>query len=122
MALSQGISARPTPGLDLFEGTPYRAIRRLRAGGMGEVFLVEHRTTGRKVVAKLIHAKLAAEPALMERLRIEAQSAAQLDHEYVVKILAFEQTRAGRPFLVMEYLEGRTLAEELAARGPLPVL
>lgn len=122
MALPQGTSAGLALGLDLFEGTAYRTIRRLRAGGMGEVFLVEHRTTGRRVVAKLIHAKLAADPALMERLRIEAQSAAQLDHEYVVKILAFEQTRTGRPFLVMEYLEGRTLAEELAARGPLPVL
>jgi len=122
MALSHGTSASSAPGLDLFEGTPYRTIQRLRAGGMGEVFLVEHRTTGRRVVAKLIHAKLAADPALVERLRIEAQSAAQLDHEYVVKILAFEQTRTGRPFLVMEYLEGRTLAEEIMARGPLPVL
>ncbi len=85
------------------------------------MFLVEHRTTGRRVVAKLIHAKLAADPALMERLRIEAQAVAQLEHEHIVKILAFEQTRTGRPFLVMEYLEGRTLAEEIAARGALPV-
>lgn len=122
MALSDGNPAEAASEYDLFEGTSYRTIRRLRAGGMGEVFLVEHRTTRRAVVAKLIHATLAADARLMERLRIEAQALAQLNHQYIVKILGFEKTRTQRPFLVMEYLEGQTLADELAVSGPLPVL
>jgi eukaryotic-like serine/threonine-protein kinase len=122
MAFSDGNPAEAPSEYDLFEGTPYRTVRRLRAGGMGEVFLVEHRTTRRAVVAKLIHATLAADARLMERLRIEAQSLAQLNHQYIVKILGFEKTRTQRPFLVMEYLEGQTLADELAVSGPPPVL
>jgi eukaryotic-like serine/threonine-protein kinase len=122
MALSQSLGPEPNPGDDLFEGTPYRAIERLRAGGMGEVFLVEHRATGRRVVAKLIHAKLAADPRLMERLRIEAQSLAELDHHHIVRILGLDKTRTHRPFIVLEYLVGRTLADELKAAGPPHVL
>jgi serine/threonine-protein kinase len=121
MVLSEANSAGPASGYDLFDETPYRTIERLRAGGMGEVYLVEHRTTRRRVVAKLIHAKLGADPRLMERLRIEAQALGQLNHQNIVRVIGFERTRTQRPFLVMEYLEGRTLADEIAARGPLPV-
>jgi serine/threonine protein kinase len=106
----------------LFEGTPYRPIQRLRAGGMGEVFVVQHRDTHRVLVCKLIHERLSSDPRLVERLRVEAQALAMLQHEHVVKIVDFDATRSGRPFIVMELLEGRTLAEELSARGRLPVL
>ncbi len=122
MALPQTSGPEPAAGDDLFEGTPYRAIERLRAGGMGEVFLVEHRATGRRVVAKLIHAKLAADARLMERLRIEAQSLAELDHYHIVRILGLDKTRTHRPFLVLEYLEGQTLADELKTSGVPHVL
>lgn len=122
MALPQSLGLEPNPGDDLFEGTPYRAIERLRAGGMGEVFLVEHRATRRRVVAKLIHAKLASDPRLMERLRIEAQSLAELDHHHIVRILGLDKTRTHRPFIVLEHLEGRTLADELKQAGPPHVL
>src|SRR5215204_3471366 len=122
MAFSDGNPGEAPSEYDVFEGTPYRTIRRLRAGGMGEVFLVEHRTTRRAVVAKLIHATLASDPRLMERLRIEAQALARLNHQHIVKVIGFEKTRTQRPFLVMEYLEGRTLADELAVAGPPSVL
>lgn len=122
MALSQSLGPEPVTGDDLFEGTPYRAIQRLRAGGMGEVFLVQHRATGRRVVAKLIHAKLAADPRLMERLRIEAQSLAELDHHHIVRILGLDKTRTHRPFIVLEHLQGRTLADELKQAGRPHVL
>lgn len=58
----------------------------------------------------------------MERLRIEAQALAELDHYHIVRILGFDRTRTHRPFIVLEYLEGRTLAEELRAFGVPPVL
>lgn len=122
MALPQSVGPETMPGDDLFEGTAYRAIQRLRAGGMGEVFLVEHRATRRRVVAKLIHAKLASDPRLMERLRIEAQSLAELDHYHIVRILGLDKTRNHRPFIVLEHLQGRTLADELKIAGVPHVL
>ena len=121
MALTEGIPAGFT-GYDPFEGTSYRVVRRLRAGGMGELFLVEHRGTGRQVVAKLLHQRLASDARLVERLRIEAQSAAQIDHHHVVKIIGLDRTRTGQLFIVMEYLQGRTLAEQMAAEGVPHVL
>ena len=54
---------------DLFEGTPYRVIRRLGAGGMGEVFLVEHRELGRELVLKALHPRYSTDPRFLQRLR-----------------------------------------------------
>jgi eukaryotic-like serine/threonine-protein kinase len=124
MALSEGNPAGSAnaQGYDLFEGTSYRGLQRLRAGGMGEVWLVEHRGTRRKVIAKVIHSTLATDPKLLARMRLEAQAMGQLDDPHIVRVLDFGQTRSGRPFLVMEYLEGHTLADELSASGPLPLV
>jgi len=116
MALTQGTAA-DFSGYDPFEGTAYRVVRRLRAGGMGELYLVEHRGTGRQVVAKLLHPRLATDGRLAERLRIEAQAAAQINHHNVVKVIGIDRTKSAQLFIVMEYLQGRTLAEQMAAEG-----
>jgi eukaryotic-like serine/threonine-protein kinase len=110
----------PTP--DPFEGTPYRTLRALGAGGMGEVLLVQHREVGKQFAAKLLHGYLASDPRTLERMRIEAESAGQLQHPHITSVAAFGKTHDGRPFIVMEYLRGRTLREELVERGPLPLL
>ncbi len=94
----------------------------MRAGGMGEVWHVEHRKTRRKLLAKVIHPKLAADPRLVERMRLEAAAQGAVQSEYIVPILDFSQTRTQRPFLVMEYVEGRTLGDELTATGPLHII
>ena len=100
---------------DPFDGTPYRMIRRLARGGMGQVYLVEHRELGRECVAKLVHEKLASEPQLIERVRIEAESLGTLNHPNIVSVNNFGTTMDGRPFIVMEYLRGRDLARTLAS-------
>ena len=107
-------SAPPAPE-DPFDGTPYRLIRTLARGGMGQVFLVEHRRLGRQFVTKLLHDKLASDPQLLDRFRIEAQSLGRLRHPRIVSIFGFETTRDNRPFLVTEYLQGQTIAQELAS-------
>lgn len=106
----------------LFEGTPYLPVRRLRAGGMGELVLVEHREVGRTFVAKVLHRTLANDPILMDRLRLEAQTLGALSHENIVSVVGFERASDGRPFFVMERLDGPTLREELVKRQVLPVL
>ena len=124
MANPKGSSAgiAQSAGHDVFEGTAYRAMDRLRAGGMGEVWHVEHRKTRRKLLAKVIHARLAADPQLVERMRLEAAAQGAVHSEYIVPILDFAYTQTGRPFLVMEFVEGRTLGDEIAASGPLHML
>jgi serine/threonine-protein kinase len=122
-------SPLPTPaaepeegsGSDPFEGTPYRAIKRLCAGGMGEIFLVKHAALGRLLAAKVLHARFAQNPNLVDRARIEAQTLARLRHANIVSVTGFGYTKDTRPFVVMEYLRGRTLDEELKAVGEIPV-
>jgi serine/threonine protein kinase len=105
---------------DPFAGTQYRNLERLDAGGMGEVYLVEHRLLFRTFVAKMLHAELANYPQVVDRMRLEAQALGQLDHPNVVSATGFGTSADGRPFLVLEHLKGRTLREELAERGALP--
>lgn len=111
------------PGAEssLFRDTPYCLIRRLRAGGMGEVFAVAHRKTGRQLVAKLLHERFVSDARSIERMRIEAEALGQLDHAHIVKIVGFDKTHTRRPFIVMEYLRGTSLGDELASRHTLSV-
>ena len=97
----------------LFLGTPYRSLGELGGGGMGTIYLVEHREMGRKFVAKVIHAALVPDVKAVDRFRLEAQSLAQLDHPNIVEILGTGVTADGRPFIILEHLKGQTLSEEL---------
>ncbi len=110
------------PGDDPLEGLPYRALRRLGGGGMGEVFLAQHRQLGRLCVAKILHARLAGDARLADRIRLEAQSLGRLNHPHIVSIIGAGKTFDERPFIVMEHLRGETLADELLVRRQLPVV
>ncbi|AUX47210.1 protein kinase [Sorangium cellulosum] len=112
--------AAPELSDTLLYGTPYRPTRRLGRGGMGEVIEAAHVGLDKPVVVKLLHRDLSREPRLVERMRVEAQSLARLAHPNLVTVTDFGQTAEGRTYLVMERLYGRTMREELAARGALP--
>jgi serine/threonine protein kinase len=105
---------------DPFEGTAYRSKGRIAAGGMGEVFLVEHRQLGREFVAKIPHQSVLADPRLVDRFRIEAQSLGRLRHPHIVSVVGFNTTSDGRPFMLLEHLHGRALSSELSARKVIP--
>jgi len=107
---------------DPLVGQPYRAIQLLGAGGMGEVFLAEHRRFATPCVVKIQHTRLARDPRVADRIRLEAESLSRLNHPNIVSILGSGQTSDDRPFIVMEYLRGQTMADEFAARGQLPPL
>lgn len=120
------LAKRPGPdGLPfstaLLAGTPYRAVRRIGQGGMGEVFEARHEALGKRVVVKLIRRELSGDPALVERFRIEARAMARLDHPNVAAVHDLGATASGRPYFVLEYLDGHPLSEELRARRHLPV-
>ena len=94
----------------------YRILSRLGQGGMGEVYLAEDTLLHRNVAIKVMRPEIAGETATGRLVR-EAQSAAALDHPYICAIHEIG-AEGGRPFIVMQYVLGETLADRLA-RGPL---
>jgi len=97
----------------------FRVVRKLGAGGMGEVFLAEDTRLGRKVALKLLPQGLLADPEIRRRFSQEARAVSALNHPQIVTI--YDVGAAGdRDFLAMEYVEGETLRDLLAA-GPIEV-
>jgi serine/threonine protein kinase len=98
---------------------PYRIEARLGQGGMGIVFRALH-DDGRTVALKVLRDELGADEAFRRRLAREARAAAEVSHPNLATVL--EAGEAGdRLYLAVRYVDGRSLAERLAAGGPLPV-
>lgn len=106
---------------DILAGTDYRAVGRLGKGGMGDVYVVEHPGLGRKFALKLLRSELLHDRQFADRMRVEAQAAARLQHPNIVEVVDFWLTRAGSPCFVMQLLQGKTLGQELAAKRRLAV-
>ena len=109
----------PQGHTDPLHGTRYRVLSRLGSGTMGEVFLVEHVALERKFVVKLLHARHTKTDEYIARLKREARTIGQIPHRNIVVATDFDVTPSNRPFIVMEYLEGRTLDDVLRHRGRL---
>jgi eukaryotic-like serine/threonine-protein kinase len=98
----------------------YRAVRRSDAGGMGEIWEADDTLLGRRVAIKVLAEELAGDPVALRRFRREARATAKLDHPNVIRVYDFIDGEA--PFLVLELLEGHTLADRLRRDGALPAL
>jgi len=98
----------------------YRLERKLGSGGMADVWLAEDQELGRRVAVKILHERYANDEQFVERFRREATHAAGLSHQNIVSIFDRGSVN-GSYFIVMEYVEGRTLKELLVTRGPCPV-
>ncbi len=106
----------------------YRVIRRLGLGGMAEVFLAERTGNGgftKKLVIKRLLPHLAPDPRMVEQLEREARIGAALTHPNLVQTWDLDVDQRGTPFIVLEFVEGRTikaLAIDTWNRGlPLPI-
>ncbi|HEY6476982.1 MAG TPA: serine/threonine-protein kinase, partial [Polyangia bacterium] len=100
----------------------YQVLKQLGSGAMGEVYLAEHRHLKRKAAVKLLAPELVGRPDLLERFFLEARATSAIAHPGIVQVFDCEVDATGRPYIVMEFLEGETLAAVLARRGPLPAL
>jgi len=105
------------PGTTVFNGR-YELHRRLGRGGMAEVFLARDQLLDRPVAVKVLFPEFATDPAFVERFRREATAAANLNHPNIVGVFDWGEAD-GTYFIVMEYVDGRTLSDILRAEGPL---
>jgi hypothetical protein len=105
---------RPSRG-SLLINERYRLERRLGRGGMGTVYSATDTVLERPVAIKVIRDEATTPLDLDARFRREARAAASFSHPHVVRVYDFGVEHSGRPFLVMELLEGTTLRERLAA-------
>ncbi|MCA9710276.1 MAG: serine/threonine protein kinase [Myxococcales bacterium] len=94
-------------------------IRRLiGGGGMSQVYLGEHETIRRPVAIKVLVQDLCGQPTVVERFLHEARASSRVQHENIVEVTDFGEDEQGRPFMVMEYLDGEDLGETLIREGP----
>jgi serine/threonine-protein kinase len=99
----------------------YRVERVLGEGGMGIVYLAQQTDLDRRVAVKVLRREALTDKEVVERFRREARVAAKLSSPHVARILDFGTTDDGYPFMVLEYLEGNDLDDELERRGALPL-
>jgi len=91
-------------------------LKRLARGSMAEVYLGHHTTLDRPVAVKILHGHLSEEQMPLERFRAEAQAVAAMRHPNIVQVFDFD-IADGRPYIVMELLEGSSLEEYLGRRA-----
>src|SRR5438874_13439626 len=94
---------------------PYEVVAPLGAGGMGEVYRARDTRLDRNVAIKILPAEFAADAQLKLRFEREAKTISQLNHPHICTLYD-----VGDNYLVMELLEGETLADRLT-KGPLPL-
>ena len=99
----------------------YAIVCALGAGGMGDVYEVEHVALKRRAALKILqHTVIARDADSLERFRIEAQATARIRSPHVVEVYDFGYLEDGRPYFVMELLEGKCLADLVACEALAP--
>ena len=99
----------------------YEIERPIARGGMADVFLARDQFLDRPVAVKVLFPEFARDPSFVERFRREAQNAAMLNHPNIVSVYDYGQER-GTFFIVMEYVQGRSLRDILRAEGALTTM
>ncbi|HKR62196.1 MAG TPA: serine/threonine-protein kinase, partial [Thermoanaerobaculia bacterium] len=112
--------ARAAAETDTIAIPGYRIERRLGEGGMGAVYLAEEIALSRRVAIKVVSDRIARDAEVRARFLREARLLATVEHPNVVRVYTFGSVE-DRPYLVMEYVEGETLAERIQRTGPMPI-
>lgn len=121
--LGVGVPALGEPPPGFIIGGRFRVLSLLGEGGMGRVYLAEQPMghTFRRVAIKTLRANYAHTPEIVARFERECGLVAQLEHPNTIQFFDFGRSEHGELYIVMEYVEGRTLADVLAREAPLSI-
>ena len=95
----------------------YRLVRLLGEGGMGAVYEAEHLRVPRRFAVKILKPEIAHNRDMFERFRREAEIASASGHEHIVEVTDFNVLPDGAPYMILEYLEGETIAQRISRKG-----
>lgn len=112
------LRTRPDPFVGKVIDGRFAIERRIASGGMGTVYCARQVSVAREVALKIIHQRHVDDPTCAKRFLREARIASSLSHPNTVSVFDFGQSSEGVLYIVMELLQGRTLADVLAADGP----
>ncbi|MGH9546165.1 MAG: protein kinase domain-containing protein [Terriglobales bacterium] len=115
-----GSTSELLPGMVIRD--KYQILQQIGSGGMATVYQVRHLAFNEIRAIKLINSQLADGDQFNKRLRAEAVIARKLHHPNAVHVEDLDRTEDGRPFIVMEYVEGQNLRTVIRREGPLPTL
>jgi serine/threonine-protein kinase len=99
----------------------YGIVRKIGAGGMGEIYEVSHSRLSGRYAMKVLRAEAAAASEPLMRFQREAKVTSALRHPNIVQVIDFSTTEGGQPYLVMEFLNGPELAQVMKGSTPLPL-
>jgi serine/threonine protein kinase len=99
----------------------YEILEKIGTGGMATVYRARHLAFGEIVAIKLVGPKLAHDADFLKRFRTEAVVTRKLQHPNAVRVEDLDTTEDGRPFIVMEFVNGRSLREVIRTEGALPL-
>lgn len=119
MAIDPAGALPPDPRIGTVLAERYRIHSLIGEGGMGKVYQAEHVLMRKRLAVKVLHRELSSVPELVARFEREAMAAAHIEHENVAAATDFGKLPDGSVFLVLEFIEGRCLRDELA-KGPMP--
>ncbi len=97
----------------------FRIVKRIGSGGMGSVYQAEQPEMNRSVAIKILHPRYLSRSDLVSRFRREARAMSHLSHPNTARVFLYGQLDDGACYFVMEYLEGRNLAQVVRAEGPM---
>jgi eukaryotic-like serine/threonine-protein kinase len=122
LAMTQGETQEPDPLVGTLVAGKYRIVKQLGEGGMGCVYLAEQQlgSTARKVALKTLHKHLSHDPAIKARFDREAGTVAALEHPNTIQVYDFGAMEDGTLYLVMEFVQGRSVADILEKDGAMP--
>ncbi len=120
--MTQGEEQAVDPLVGIVVAGKYRIVKQLGEGGMGCVYLAEQQlgSTTRKVALKTLHKHLSHDPAIKARFDREAGTVAALEHPNTIQVYDFGAMEDGTLYLVMEFVQGRSVADILEKDGPMP--
>ena len=97
----------------------YQILERVGEGGMGVVYKAKQVSIDRIIAVKMLNQQMAADPQWVKRFYNEAKACSRLQHPNTIRMFDFGQTREGKLFMTMEFLDGQPLREAIQYGAPM---